>query len=168
MQHPRSNIAFIGLGSNVGDREKHLCMAHHKIREADIVILQKSRIYESTAWGYKNQSKFLNQVIKVETELNPEGLLTQLQSIEQELGRKRRPKWHEREIDLDILFFGQAVIDAPGLSIPHRHWKERKFVLIPLIEIAGNFTDPETGKSPIQILNETSDTSEVFEYKALP
>ena len=104
---------------------------------------------------------FLNQVIEAEADLEPESLLQALKSIENTLGRSSRPKWHEREIDLDILYYDAELVNLPHLNIPHLQVRKRKFVLVPLLEIAPDFVDPQTGQTIDEILRTTTDTSKV-------
>lgn len=156
----RKNI-FIGLGSNIGPRAEYLKTAKTEMREAGCIILQESKLYESEAWGETQQAAFLNQVIEISTDREPAALLRLLKEIEKRTGRKKRGRWQEREIDLDILLFAQSVIDTPDLQIPHRFLTERRFVLIPLAEIASDFRIPTTGQRIRDLLEKTSDTSGV-------
>lgn len=156
---------FIGLGSNLGHREQHLVDALMEMQKWNIVPVRYSPIYQSEAWGVRDQAPFLNQVIEARTELEPALLLRKLQSIEKTLGRIARKKWHEREIDLDILYYGDRIIDQPDLHIPHRFVRERRFVLIPLRQIAPDFVDPQTGQTIDKILLATTDDSEVALFK---
>lgn len=156
---------FIGLGSNLGHREQHLVDALMEMQKWNIVPVRNSPIYQSEAWGVRDQAPFLNQVIEARTELEPALLLRKLQSIEKTLGRIARKKWHEREIDLDILYYGDRIIDQPDLHIPHRFVRERRFVLIPLRQIAPDFVDPQTGQTIDKILLATTDDSEVALFK---
>lgn len=135
---------YIALGSNLGDRLGFIerALAELSLR---MKILEVSTIYESPPWGVKDQPPFLNCVAKIETDLSPRELLKVAKETELILGRKQRPRWREREIDIDILLLGDAVIETPDLTIPHRYLKERNFFLIPLIELDESIKDPLTG-----------------------
>ena len=122
---------YLGLGSNLGDREGNLLQACELLG-----CLEKSKIHETEPFGVLDQPKFLNMVCEIETELSPRELLLFVKNIEKKLGRKKREKWGPREIDIDILFYGDQIIDEPDLKIPHPGIKERDFVLKPLKEIA--------------------------------
>lgn len=132
-------LAFISLGSNIGDRLKNIENALSGI-STQCRILANSSIYESEPWGVKDQPKFLNAVIKVETRLEPLELLDFLLNIEARLGRARKKeiRFGPRAIDLDILVYDGLEIQSERLAIPHPRMKERAFVLIPLYEIAGD------------------------------
>lgn len=157
---------YISLGSNIGDREKYLSDAMWEMEHSGIRVVRKSPIYQTEAWGVTDQSPFLNQVIEVTTCLSPQDLLNTLKSIEKKLGREIRGRWLQREIDLDILYYNTQIVRLPHLTIPHLHVRERRFVLIPLRDIAGDFRDPQTSQSIDQILNHIEDTSEVEFYKS--
>lgn len=128
------NKSYIGIGTNLGDRNQNIKTAIKKITKFGKII-KKSSIYETDPIGYKNQGKFLNLVIEIETELNPEKLLKTLQKIEKRMGRTRTFKNGPRIIDLDILLYNDEKIDKPTLKIPHPRMRKRKFVLKPLSEI---------------------------------
>lgn len=130
----KANKAHLSLGSNLGDREEFIKKAISEIKKiAD--VNKKSKIYETSPLGYKDQGDFLNMVIQVKTNLTPQKLLKELMEIEKKLGRKRRMKNGPRTIDIDILTFGNTIVDEPNLKIPHPRMHERKFVLIPLMEL---------------------------------
>ncbi|MBU1992755.1 MAG: 2-amino-4-hydroxy-6-hydroxymethyldihydropteridine diphosphokinase [Patescibacteria group bacterium] len=122
---------YLGLGSNIGDREGNLEKACEMVG-----ALKKSSIHETEPFGVLDQPKFLNMVCKIETELSPRELLNHVKNIEKKIGRKKREKWGPREIDIDILFYGDIIVDEPDLQIPHPGISEREFVLKPLREIA--------------------------------
>lgn len=133
---------FLGLGTNIGDRESNLKIAINEI-ERIAKIIKKSSIYETEPVGYKPQNDFLNMVIKIETQLNPQELLEALQKIEQKMGRKKdRIKNGPRIIDIDILFYGTKKINSKNLKIPHPEAGKRNFVLIPMAEISARKTHP--------------------------
>jgi len=139
----RKNImdrAFLGLGSNMGDRKKYLLQALAHLEENNnIKIIKKSSIYETEPVGFKEQNLFLNMVIKINTDLRPWELLDYCQKIENLLGRERTVKWGPRTIDIDILIYEGFEMTTKKLTLPHPRMQERAFVLIPLKEIA-----PET------------------------
>jgi 2-amino-4-hydroxy-6-hydroxymethyldihydropteridine diphosphokinase len=129
-------LCYIGIGSNLGDREKYIESAIEKLRAIKgIEVKRTSNIYETAPVGGPRQGKYLNGVLELETELEPRELLGKLQAIENELGRKRLVKNAPRTIDLDILLYGDKKIDEPGLRIPHPRMLEREFVMKPLKEI---------------------------------
>lgn len=125
-------VAYVGLGSNLGERESLIRSA------AELIGVRRlSTIIETEPWGYESQPRFLNAVAEVETELDARGLLDRLLDVERRLGRERTgPQWGPRTIDLDLLLFGDEEIDEPGLIVPHPHLEKRRFVLEPLAELA--------------------------------
>lgn len=140
------NIAYIGLGSNIGDRFENLTSALRELSEFS-TILTKSQIYETEPVGYKEQQDFLNMVVKISTNLSPIDLIIRLEEIEHKMGRIKEIVDGPRNIDLDILFFGNEVINSQSLKIPHPRLQNRKFVLQPLSEIAGELIHPVLNKS---------------------
>jgi 2-amino-4-hydroxy-6-hydroxymethyldihydropteridine diphosphokinase len=139
--------AYVGLGSNMGDRERMLWSALHMLTfspEVDVVAV--SSIRETDPVGFEDQPRFLNAVAALDTELEPRALLDLLLSIEQELGRTREgPRFGPRTIDLDLLLYGDEVVDEPELAVPHPRLHERRFVLEPLAELDPGLTVPEKG-----------------------
>ncbi len=129
-------LCYIGIGSNLGDREKYIGSAIEKLRAIKGVKVKKiSNIHETDPVGGPRQGKYLNGALELETELEPRELLAKLQAIENELGRKRLVKNAPRTIDLDILLYGDKKINEPGLKVPHPRMREREFVMKPLKEI---------------------------------
>ncbi|MGC8502539.1 2-amino-4-hydroxy-6-hydroxymethyldihydropteridine diphosphokinase [Desulfurella sp.] len=127
---------FLGLGSNIADRKKNINTAVDFINQNNkIRIVKFSHIYESPPWGYKNQENFYNQVIEIETELEPYELLIFIKSIEKKMGRQTDIKWGPRNIDIDILIFPDIIIKGDFLNIPHRYLLNRCFWLVALSEI---------------------------------
>src|SRR5918993_4851864 len=120
---------YLLIGSNMGDRRKHLSDALWAIELRAGLIRGRSSIYETAAWGKTDQPSFYNQAIRISTFLQPVELLDQLQMIEKSLGRERKEKWGERVVDVDILFFGVQIIDTPDLKIPHPELQNRRFAL---------------------------------------
>jgi 2-amino-4-hydroxy-6-hydroxymethyldihydropteridine diphosphokinase len=139
---------FIGLGSNVGDRETHIRKAVAALGSLPrSSVVEVSSVYETEPIGFKDQSTFLNAVVEIRTALEPMDLFERLKSIERMLGRKQRERWREREIDLDILYFGTRVVQTEWLTIPHAERESRGFVLVPIVEIASDFIDPVSNLS---------------------
>ncbi len=137
------NTAYLILGGNKGDKINNLYQAMLLIEEKVGTIISKSKLYETAAWGNTNQPDFLNQVVFIETALNPPDLLKTTIKIEESLGRVRgAEKWLERTMDIDILFYNNEVIDTPDLKIPHPYIQERMFVLMPLMDIAPELIHP--------------------------
>jgi 2-amino-4-hydroxy-6-hydroxymethyldihydropteridine diphosphokinase len=133
--------AYVGLGANLGDREATIRRAATLLRASRL-----SPILETEPWGYADQPKFLNAVAEVETELSPRELLDRLLEIERELGRVRNgPRYGPRTIDLDLLLYGDEVIDEPGLTVPHPRLAERLFVLEPLAALDARLLVPGHG-----------------------
>jgi 2-amino-4-hydroxy-6-hydroxymethyldihydropteridine diphosphokinase len=145
-------VVYIALGSNIGDRAENLRQALEQIATPDLRVLRASSIYETAPRDVKDQPWFLNQVIECETDLFPRQLLARLQKIEKSMGRKHRIAKGPREIDLDILFFGDAVVKAPELEVPHPQMSERRFVLEPLAELAPEKKHPGTRKTVREML----------------
>ena len=134
-------VAYVGLGANLGDREAALLSA------AELLPARRlSTIRETAPWGYLDQPPYLNAVAEVETELDARAFLDRLLDLERLLGRIRLgPRWGPRTIDLDLLTFGDAVLDEPGLTVPHPRLHERLFVLEPLAELAPSLNIPGKG-----------------------
>jgi 2-amino-4-hydroxy-6-hydroxymethyldihydropteridine diphosphokinase len=152
---------FLLLGSNLGDRPQVLAAAREAIGEKAGSIVTQSAIYETAPWGITDQPAFLNQVIEISTSLLPEDLLRIILNIEHDLGRVRYERWGARVIDIDILYFGQTVMDSARLTLPHPRIQDRRFVLAPLAEIAPRFLHPLLQKTSSKLLEECPDTSAV-------
>lgn len=157
--------AYLLIGGNLGDRAEHLKAAIQGIIQNCGAVLNSSSVYETAAWGVAAQPDFLNQVLRIETSLSPHELLKRILMIEQSIGRIRREKNGARNIDIDILYFDNLVIDEEGLKIPHPRIAQRRFVLKPLSEIAGGWKDPVLGKTVNSMLQECTDplTAKIFE-----
>jgi 2-amino-4-hydroxy-6-hydroxymethyldihydropteridine diphosphokinase len=154
-----NNEVFLLLGSNLGDRHQVLADALRLITEQAGVPVTVSAIYETEPWGVTDQPSFLNQVIHISTSLLPEELLRILLNIEHDLGRIRYERWGARVIDIDILYFGDTILDSARLTLPHPRLQDRRFVLAPLAEIAPDFVHPILQKTSAQLLAECPDTS---------
>jgi 2-amino-4-hydroxy-6-hydroxymethyldihydropteridine diphosphokinase len=141
--------AYVGLGANIGDAATAVAAALERLaRTPDVRVLASSRLYRTPAWGVTDQPDFVNAVARIETRLTAEALLHALLSIERDAGRDRARsrRWGPRELDLDLLVYGDARIDTPGLHVPHPHLHERAFVLVPLAEIAPSLVIPGHGE----------------------
>ncbi len=128
-------IAYLGLGSNLGRRLRHLSGARRRLRQKGIRILRQSRVIETEPWGVVDQPRFLNQVVEVEWSGTARQLLSAVKTVEREGGRTRTRRWGPRIIDVDILIFGSERLSAPGLRVPHPGILQRSFVLEPLGEL---------------------------------
>lgn len=127
--------AFIGLGSNLGDREAYLRGALAGLAQQSGKILAYSGLYETEPVGYRHQPRFLNAVVCIETDLPPEDLLDVLLEIERTFGRERAIRWGPRTLDLDLLLYGERTVRTERLTVPHPRMFERSFVLMPLLEL---------------------------------
>ncbi|QQR83808.1 2-amino-4-hydroxy-6-hydroxymethyldihydropteridine diphosphokinase [Candidatus Peregrinibacteria bacterium] len=149
-----STTCYLSLGSNIEDRMAHMEDALSMLAKDELIELVKtSKIYETEPWPLEDhpkkeagQSWFLNQVIQIKTALDPHELLVVLQHIERTLGRITKDHWGPRTVDLDLLLYGDQVIESSELTVPHRHMNDREFVLIPLLEIAPDLVDPVSGE----------------------
>ena len=146
-----TTTAFVGIGSNLGDREAHLSRAIELLSAEDgIEVSGVSQIRETEPMGPVEQGPFLNGAVRVQTALAPRELLDRLLGIEQQLGRVRRERYGPRTIDLDLLLYGDEVVDEPGLTVPHPRLQERRFALEPLSDLDPGLTIP--GSGPISAL----------------
>jgi 2-amino-4-hydroxy-6-hydroxymethyldihydropteridine diphosphokinase len=152
---------YLSLGSNLGDRASILERGIGALPENGIHLLRRSSTYETEPVDFLAQPWFLNCVLEAETSLVPRSLLGELQAIEHRLGSRKLVPRGPRLIDLDILFYGQEVIHEAGIEIPHPRLAERRFVLVPLVEIAPQLLHPVLHRTATQLLAETKDRSVV-------
>ncbi len=151
---------FVGLGSNLGDRQAYLERALDALRELpETRVLAVSSFYDTEPVGDPTEPDYLNAVAEMETRLSPERLLWNLQLIESRLGRPRTGRSGPRTIDLDLLFYDRLVLEQPGLELPHPRYAERAFVLVPMAELAPAWTDPRTDLRMDELLRTTNRAS---------
>lgn len=160
------NTAYLLLGGNMGDRLSIIAKAITLIQTSCGRVVEKSSLFESAPWGFEDKNQFINQVIMIETAMPAKDLLQNLLDIELSLGRVRNnaANYSSRHIDIDILFFNDAVINEQNLIIPHPLLQERKFTLLPLNEIASDIIHPVFKKTIHELLNECNDNLEVSKY----
>lgn len=142
--------AFVGLGSNLGDAQASVLTALAQLGQLPQTrLLRASRLYRTAAWGVREQPDFINAVAMLDTALDARALLDQLLRLERDQGRERsgQARWGPRTLDLDLLLYADASIDAPGLRVPHPHLHERAFALLPLLEIAPEAVIPGVGSA---------------------
>ena len=155
--------AYLGLGSNIGDREQQLKEAIERLRHEEGIQVQRvSSVYETKPVGYVEQPDFLNLCVQVQTTLAPEILLERCLNIEQALHRVRKERWGPRTMDIDVLLYGDSIIETERLTVPHPRMTERAFVMIPLNEIASQVIEPRSQQA-IQSLVQPDAT--VVKYK---
>ena len=145
-------VVYLGLGSNIGDREALLQSALDALNRPDLRLLRASSLYETEPVGLRDQRWFLNLAAEFETDLFPRQLLHRIQRIEKQLGRKRIVVNGPRTIDIDILLYGSFVVTTDELEIPHPRYRERRFTLAPLAELQPDLRDPVTGQSMSELL----------------
>lgn len=157
---------FIALGSNQGDRQSNLKGAIACLSKKDVIVLQQSSVYETEPWGASaGQPHYLNQVIEIETSLPPESLLAVCQSCEKSLGRTaEQGHMQARIIDIDLLYYGDLCLQTPALTLPHPALYNRMFVLVPLLEIAEDWTDPSKGQAIWELYDACRDETEVVVF----
>lgn len=170
-------VVYLALGSNIDDRMAFLTKAKKELNaNSKIEIVKASKVYETEPWPrnelFKDhpheeggQKWFLNQVIQIETSLSPQEMVEVGRDIERKTGRKEHEHWGDREIDIDVLLYGDQIIDTPKFQIPHRHMQDRQFVLTPLVEIAPDLRDPITGHKFSSILEKVK---EIDDHKVTP
>ncbi len=147
--------AYLGLGSNLGNRQENLAQAVKGLGSGpDVSVLRTSGIYETAPWGLTGQPHFLNMVAEISTHLSPHLLLDRVKELEKESGRQPSPRFGPRLIDVDILLYGNCVVDEPDLKIPHASLHLRAFALVPLAELAPKAVHPVLGSTIAQLADQ--------------
>lgn len=150
--------AFLGLGSNLGDKQAHLRTGLQKLSAQAGQLKKVSGIYETEPWGVENQDTYYNLVAEIETPLLPLRFLEVIRQIERECGRERKERWGSRTLDIDLLFFEDYHFTMPDLTVPHPRLTERNFVLYPLAEVAGDFVHPGNALTVAELKEKSPDT----------
>jgi 2-amino-4-hydroxy-6-hydroxymethyldihydropteridine diphosphokinase len=161
------NNVFLITGGNMGDRKSNLEEAAALIEENIGTITKRSSIYETEAWGNKDQPSFYNQVLIVESKFSAHDIMSKILEIEKEMGRIRTVKNAARIIDIDILFYNNEIIEDSLLTVPHKEIQNRSFVLMPLNEVAANYVHPVLKTSIKQLLSQCTDPLKVIRLKEL-
>jgi 2-amino-4-hydroxy-6-hydroxymethyldihydropteridine diphosphokinase len=144
-------LVYFAFGSNLGNREQWIRAAADRLNKPDLRLLQMSSLYETAPVGLLDQPLFLNAAAEFETELAPRALLERALGVESELGRVRTVRNGPRNIDVDLLLCGNLVVNEPDLVVPHPRYKERRFVLDPLLELNAGLRDPVTGQLLVEL-----------------
>lgn len=156
---------YLLLGVNLSNRERQLTEARTRIAAEIGRITAQSELYETASWGgVGTQPDYLNQVVCVASTRSPQDILKAIHRIEEDLGRVRGQKWEARVIDIDILFYGQRVVDLPDLQIPHPYFQDRNFAMIPMVELAPDFIHPRLGVRVADLLASSEDLLEVRSF----
>jgi len=162
-----SHTAYLLLGSNIGNRLQYLQQANEKIQQTPGIQIQSaSSIYETAAWGLEDMPAHLNMALKVKTILSAQQLLEEVLRIELELDRARQQKWGARTLDIDIIFYDNQVSTSETLTLPHPLLQERRFVLIPMAEIAADYLHPIFNQTVAELLASTKDQLPVTIFQA--
>ena len=158
----KNTFVLISLGSNLGEKRSNIDSAVEYLTASGIIRDYKVSSYYSTdPVGYEEQPEFINAAISGYTSLQPNILLNVCKSIEYFIGRNMRPRWHEREIDIDLIFYGTEKINSSGMTVPHPEMHKRNFVLVPANQIAGTAYHPVLEKTVSELLDESGDRSKV-------
>ena len=157
--------AYLSLGSNLGDRRANIRQALGRLEAQGVRAVRVSSLYKTEPVGYKAQPWFLNCVAEIETDLMPLQLLRRCRAVERELGRRPGLRGGPRPIDLDILLYERAVVQLPEVTVPHPRMAERRFVLVPLNELAAQVRHPVTQQTVADMLHETADHSQVVKLR---
>ncbi len=155
-------VAYLSAGSNLGDRKDNLQQGVRRLVEAGLAVRRVSSIFETEPVGFQQQPWFLNIALEVETTLSPSQLLACCQEVETSAGRVRSFTGAPRTLDLDILLYGDVILDEPGLRIPHPRMHQRRFVLEPLVQIAPGLVHPELRQKVSHLLSVCADSSTVL------
>jgi 2-amino-4-hydroxy-6-hydroxymethyldihydropteridine diphosphokinase len=158
------NNAYLLTGGNLGDRAESLKNAAEMVEKEAGRILTRSHLYETAAWGTTNQPDYLNQALLIQTNLTAIELLHTILTIEKQLGRFRQEKYGARIIDIDILFFNSEILKTEQLIVPHPHLQNRRFVLVPMVEIAADYCHPVLNKTMSALLEECPDPLNVKKF----
>lgn len=160
------HIVLLSLGSNLGDKIQYLNDALDFLTDKGHVLSDRSSYYLTSPWGVKEQDWFINMAVKMNTDKNISVFHNDCQAAEKHVGRVHYKKWGPRKIDIDLLYFDDLIIQSETLVVPHPRIAERRFVLIPLAEIAGEYIDPVAGDSINTLLLHCKDQSEVIKYES--
>lgn len=158
------NGIYLIIGGNLGDRDQMLLQCRQAISRHIGPIVQQSGIYETKAWGNEDTPDYLNQVLQIDTRRSANEIMDICLSIELEMGRTRQARWEARLIDIDLLFYHGDIIDRPNLHVPHPRMTDRRFVLVPLHEIAPGFIHPQLNCTVADLLADCKDPLEVHLY----
>ncbi len=151
------NELYLGLGTNEGDRAVNLSLVLRLLRRRLGLVSKESAVYETDAWGKGDEPAYYNQVVLVKTTLSLLEAFRECQIIEQKMGRVRGEKWRARIIDVDLLYYNEEVVESEALTLPHPLLAQRRFVLVPLVEIAPQKVHPVSGKTQLELLEACAD-----------